>query len=85
MEILDLKFAGVSLWTWCAVIGIPWLLYRMYSTGRQMWYEAKERKEFVKTYVAAQKRQDEINQQIGRDMCAAIESELQKQKPQLRA
>src|SRR5262249_4793717 len=42
-EILDLKLAGITWWTWCAVIGITWLLYRMYLA----WHEAKERKEQV--------------------------------------
>jgi hypothetical protein len=28
MEILDLKLAGVTLWTWCGVIAFIWLIYR---------------------------------------------------------
>jgi hypothetical protein len=28
MEILDLKFAGITLWTWCVIIAIVWLAFR---------------------------------------------------------
>jgi hypothetical protein len=28
MEILDLKLAGITLWTWCGAIAFIWLIYR---------------------------------------------------------
>jgi hypothetical protein len=37
MEILDLKFAGVSLWEWCGVIGFFWLVLGSYTYWLQVW------------------------------------------------
>jgi hypothetical protein len=79
MEILDLKLAGITLWTWCAIIGLAWFLYRMYL----IWHEAKARRELIKTYLAAQEHEDEISNQISRNVLAAVKSEMQKQEQQL--
>jgi type VI protein secretion system component VasK len=72
MEILDLKFAGVSLWEWCGVIGFLWLVLGSYTYWLQVWRDWKERKKREEEYEAAKKSQDEIDEKVARGMRDAI-------------
>jgi hypothetical protein len=72
MEVLDLKFAGVSLWEWCGVIGFLWLVLGSYTYWLQVWRDWKERKKREEEYEAAKKAQDEIGEKVALGMRDAM-------------
>jgi hypothetical protein len=59
MEILDLKFAGVPLYTWLLVFGVGWFVYRIYVTTRIEFLDWQERRARKKEYEAMKPLRDE--------------------------
>jgi hypothetical protein len=83
MEILELKFAGVPLYTWCVVIGVPWLIYRIYVATRIEFLDWQERRAKKREYERMKPLREEQARERERSLSEfrdAIQHELDRSK-----
>ena len=79
MEILELKFAGIPLYTWLLVFGVSWFVYRFYVISRiefSDWQERRARKKEYEVMKPLQDEQDRLHQKLAEEMRDVIQHEL---------
>jgi hypothetical protein len=79
MEILELKFAGIPLYTWLLVFGVSWFVYRFCVITRIEFLDWQERRAKKKEYEAMKPlrdEQDRLHLKIAEEMRDVIQHEL---------
>jgi hypothetical protein len=79
MEMLELKFAGIPLYTWLLVFGVSWFVYRFYVVSRIEFSDWQERRAKKKEYEAMKPlrdEQDRLHLKIAEEMRDVIQHEL---------
>jgi hypothetical protein len=79
MEILELKFASLPLYTWLLVFGVSWFVYRFYVITRIEFLDWQERRAKKKEYEAMKPlrdEQDRLHLKIAEEMRDVIQHEL---------
>lgn len=83
MEILDLKFAGLSLWWWFGIAAICLFLRNAYNATQEFMDDMARRKQFKseeKTREIQARQDKQRADQFARELGEKIERQLRKEK-----